>query len=100
MENANSIEVSGPHSKVNAATKKAIKAQETFKEAFEEAFDRAVEFGWEMGAVEKQTEILDLIDALKEKLSPEEKDAHMTLDIIYNALIESDKDEGDLNGEA
>jgi hypothetical protein len=98
MKNLNSVEVSGPYEKVNAATRKAIEAQGISRSAFDEAFDRAVEFGWEMGVVEKQTEILDLINALKEKLSPEEKDAHMTLDIIYNALIESEKDKGELDG--
>jgi hypothetical protein len=87
MENVKSIEVTGPYKKVNAATKAAIDAKDTSKQAFDEAFDRAVEFGWEMGVVERQVEVLDLIDALKEKLTPEEKDAHMVLDIVYRGVV-------------
>ena len=87
MENVKSIEVTGPYKKVNAATKAAINAKDASKEAFDEAFDRAVEFGWEMGLVERQMEVLDLIDALKEKLTPEEKDAHMVLDIVYQGVV-------------
>lgn len=89
MENSNIVEVTGPYKKVNAATKAAIAAKDTSERAFDEAYDRAVEFGWELGIVEHRGEVLDLIDALKEKLTPEEKDAHMILDIVYKGVLES-----------
>lgn len=94
------ISVTGPYEKVNVATKSAIAAREESKVAFDEAFDRAVDFGWELGIVDHKSQVLDLIDALKEKLKPEEVDAHVMLDIIYQGVLElSDIKESDETNE-
>lgn len=81
------ISVTGPYKKVNAATKSAIAAREESKVALDDAFDKAVDFGWELGIVDHKSQVLDLIDALKEKLSPEEVDAHVMLDIIHKGVL-------------
>lgn len=89
------IEVTGPYEKVNAATRKSLKARDDLKIASDEVFDRAVEVGWELGVVAERGRVREIINALKEKLTDDEEKALKTLDIVLTLVLdyeESDED--------
>lgn len=82
------IEVTGPYEKVNAATRKSLKARDDLKIASDEVFDRAVEVGWELGIVAERGRVREIINALKEKLTDDEEKALKTLDIVLTLVLD------------
>lgn len=65
----------------------AIEAREAMKVATDLAFDTGSEFGFELGAMEKETAILEKIDEVFASLTDEEEDAKLTLEIIKQVIL-------------
>lgn len=72
----------------------AVKAKTDMQDATTKAFDTGAEFGFELGAMEKETAILAKIDELFESLTDDEEDAKLTLGIVKAAILRLD-DEND-----
>ena len=89
------IKVTGPYEKVNAATRKSLKARDDLKIASDEVFDRAVEVGWELGVVAERGRVHEIINALKSGLKKDEKKALKTLDIVLTLVLDSQQSETD-----
>ena len=69
---------------------RAVKAREAVDAAIDEAFDRGSEFGFEMGAMDKETTIINLIDDMFDSLTDTEEDAKLTLQIIRTMILRLD----------
>ena len=68
----------------------AIQARSELKTAIDKAFDAGSEFGYEMGAIAKEDEILALIDDMFHNLTSSEEDAKLTLEIIKQMILRLD----------
>ena len=68
----------------------AVKKRESMKAAIDEAFDAGSEFGYELGAIAKEDEILELIDDMFHNLTSSEEDAKLTLEIIKQMILRLD----------
>ena len=69
---------------------RAIDARSEVKEAIDKAFDAGSEFGYEMGAIAKEDEILALINDMFFNLTDSEEDAKLTLEIIKQMILRLD----------
>ena len=69
---------------------RAVEAREAVDAAIDEAFDRGSEFGFEMGAMDKETTIINLIDDMFDSLTDTEEDAKLTLQIIRTMILRLD----------
>jgi hypothetical protein len=69
---------------------KVINAKTTAEEAQKTALDAASEFGFEMGALARTDEIIELIDNMFNNLSNTEEDAKLTLEIIKQMILRLD----------
>lgn len=76
--------------KLSAYMQRAIDARSEVKEAIDKAFDAGSEFGYEMGAIAKEDEILTLIDDMFHNLTSSEEDAKLTLEIIKQMILRLD----------
>lgn len=68
----------------------AIEARSELKLSIDKAFDAGSEFGYEMGAMAKEDEILNLIDDMFHNLTSSEEDAKLTLEIIKQMILRLD----------
>lgn len=60
------------------------------KTAIDKAFDAGSEFGYELGALAREDEILALIDDMFHNLTSSEEDAKLTLEIIRQMILRLD----------
>lgn len=71
---------------------RAIEARSEVKTAIDIAFDAGSEFGYEMGAMAKEDEIIGLIDKMFHDLTSSEEDAKLTLEIIKQMILRLDNE--------
>lgn len=76
--------------KLSKYVTRAAEARKTMDAAIDEAFDRGSEFGFEMGAMSKETDIINLIDDMFYGLTSSEEDAKLTLQIIKTMILRLD----------
>lgn len=76
--------------KLSMYMSRAIDARSQVKTAVDKAFDAGSEFGYEMGAIAKEDEILTLIDDMFFNLTDSEEDAKLTLEIIKQMILRLD----------
>ena len=70
----------------------AVDAKSEMQNATTKAFDAGAEFGFELGAVAKEEAVLALIDEMFSKLTDEEEDAKLTLEIIKQMILRLDNE--------
>jgi hypothetical protein len=73
--------------KLSMYMSRAIDARSQVKTAVDKAFDAGSEFGYEMGAIAKEDEILTLINDMFYNLTDTEEDAKLTLEIIKQMIL-------------
>lgn len=78
--------------KLSKYVSRAIEARKAMDAAIDEAFDRGSEFGFEMGAMDKESTIIDLIDNMFHSLTDTEEDAKLTLEIIKQMILRLDQE--------
>lgn len=76
--------------KLSEYVSRAIEARKAMDVAIDEAFDKGSEFGFEMGAMSKETDIINLIDDMFYNLTSSEEDAKLTLQIIKTMILRLD----------
>ncbi len=69
---------------------KVITSKTAAEDAQKKALDAASEFGYEMGAMAKTDEIIELIDDMFNNLTSTEEDAKLTLEIIKQMILRLD----------
>lgn len=74
-------------SRLNKSMGLAIRAKSDMEAAINKAFDAGSEFGFELGAIEKEMAILDKIDEIFNALTDDEEDAKLTLGIVKEAIL-------------
>ena len=78
--------------KLSKYVTRAAEARKNMDAAIDEAFDRGSEFGFEMGALSKETDIINLIDDMFHNLTNTEEDAKLTLQIIRKMILRLDNE--------
>lgn len=73
----------------------AVQTKTEMEAATTKAFDAGAEFGFELGSISKETNILAKIDELFHSLTDEEEDAKLTLGIVKQAILNMGEDEND-----
>lgn len=76
--------------KLSSLMGKVMDSKSLMKTAIDNAFDAGSEFGFELGAIDKETEILALIDKMFNDLTSSEEDAKLTLEIIRQMILRMD----------
>jgi len=71
---------------------KVITSKTEAEDAQSKALDAASEFGYEMGAMAKTDEIIELIDDMFNNLSNTEEDAKLTLEILKQMILRLDNE--------
>jgi hypothetical protein len=68
----------------------AVQSREDMKTAIDNAFDAGSEFGYELGAMAREDEILSLLDDMFHNLTSSEEDAKLTIEIVRQMILRLD----------
>lgn len=71
---------------------KAVDSRSQMEAAIDKAFDAGSEFGFELGAIAKEDEILRLLEDMFDRLTSSEEDAKLTLEIVRQMILRLDSD--------
>lgn len=84
-------EAKGRKTAASLAIKKSMHSRTIAEESFDNALDAAFESGWELGIIDERSRFADILNALENKLTDNEEDAKVTIEIIRK-LVSTDSD--------